>query len=150
MARRRAGSQAGAVQPPSAYGAEITTAGVIPTPAVAYVTRAMAFDAGLVISASHNPFQDNGIKVFGPDGYKLPDATELAIEEEIFRQLAASTAPPQQSTPPVVNEARTLPVIRTDRQTLNFTPGASANCPTPSGFPTRRSAVPAPTDALNV
>ena len=45
-------------------GGEITTAGVIPTPAVAYVTRAMGFDAGLVISASHNPFEDNGIKVF--------------------------------------------------------------------------------------
>src|SRR5687768_8566843 len=46
-----------------AEGAAITTAGVIPTPATAYVTRAMQFDAGLVISASHNPFEDNGIKV---------------------------------------------------------------------------------------
>src|SRR5512138_1221216 len=45
-------------------GASITSAGVIPTPATAYVTRAMGFDAGLVISASHNPFEDNGIKVF--------------------------------------------------------------------------------------
>src|SRR5881227_2520804 len=45
-------------------GAAITSAGVIPTPAIAYVTRAMGFDAGLVISASHNPFRDNGIKVF--------------------------------------------------------------------------------------
>src|SRR5688500_1043935 len=47
-----------------AEGALLTSAGIIPTPAVAYVTRAMGFDAGIVISASHNPFQDNGIKVF--------------------------------------------------------------------------------------
>ncbi len=49
-------------------GAEITSAGVIPTPAVAYITRAMGYDAGLVISASHNPFEDNGIMVFSGRG----------------------------------------------------------------------------------
>src|SRR3954471_7529819 len=54
-----------------AEGAAITTAGVIPTPATAYVTRAMSFDAGLVISASHNPFEDNGIKVFSGRGEKF-------------------------------------------------------------------------------
>ncbi len=69
-------------------GAAVESAGVITTPAVAYLTRTHGFRAGIVISASHNPWQDNGIKVFGPDGYKLPDATELAIEDEIFRQLA--------------------------------------------------------------
>src|SRR5882724_5482504 len=69
-------------------GAEVESAGVITTPAVAYLTRAHGFAAGIVISASHNPWRDNGIKVFGPDGYKLPDATELAIEDEIFRALA--------------------------------------------------------------
>ncbi len=69
-------------------GAAVESAGVITTPAIAYLTRAHGFSAGVVISASHNPWQDNGIKVFGPDGYKLPDATELAIEDEIFRQLA--------------------------------------------------------------
>ena len=52
-------------------GAAITTAGVIPTPAVAYMTRAMGYDAGLVISASHNPFEDNGIKVFSGRGEKF-------------------------------------------------------------------------------
>src|SRR3989337_3835120 len=52
-------------------GAEMTSAGVIPTPAIAYVTRAMGFDAGLVISASHNPFDDNGIKVFSGKGEKV-------------------------------------------------------------------------------
>jgi len=61
-------------------GAEITTAGVIPTPAVAYVTRAMGFDAGLVISASHNPFEDNGIKVFSGKGEKFTETLERAVE----------------------------------------------------------------------
>ena len=61
-------------------GAEITSAGVIPTPAIAYVTRAMAFDAGLVISASHNPFEDNGIKVFSGRGEKFTEALEREVE----------------------------------------------------------------------
>ncbi len=61
-------------------GGEITTAGVIPTPAVAYVTRAMGFDAGLVISASHNPFEDNGIKVFSGKGEKFTEALEREVE----------------------------------------------------------------------
>jgi phosphoglucosamine mutase len=61
-------------------GAEITTAGVIPTPAIAYVARAMGFDAGLVISASHNPFQDNGIKVFSGTGEKFTETLERRVE----------------------------------------------------------------------
>ena len=61
-------------------GAEITSAGVIPTPAIAYVTRAMGFDAGLVISASHNPFEDNGIKVFSGAGEKFTEALEREVE----------------------------------------------------------------------
>jgi len=69
-------------------GASVESAGVITTPAIAFLTRAHGFSAGIVISASHNPWEDNGIKVFGPDGYKLPDVTELAIEDEIFKQLA--------------------------------------------------------------
>ena len=68
-------------------GAEVLNAGVITTPGVAYLTRKHQFAAGVVISASHNPWQDNGIKVFGGDGYKLPDSTEMEIEGEIFRQL---------------------------------------------------------------
>jgi phosphoglucosamine mutase len=70
-----------------AGGAAVESAGVITTPGVACLTARRGFSAGIVISASHNPWQDNGIKLFGPDGYKLPDSTELAIEEEIFRQL---------------------------------------------------------------
>ncbi|HUM05696.1 MAG TPA: phosphoglucosamine mutase [Terriglobales bacterium] len=68
-------------------GVEVRSAGVITTPGVAYLARSQSFDAGVVISASHNPWTDNGIKVFSGDGYKLPDAHELAIEKEIFALL---------------------------------------------------------------
>ncbi len=68
--------------------ASVVNAGVVTTPAIAYLTKKHAFAAGIVISASHNPWQDNGIKVFGIDGYKLPDALELAMEEKIFALLA--------------------------------------------------------------
>ena len=75
-----------------AGGATVESAGVITTPAVAYLAAKHGFSAGIVISASHNPWQDNGIKLFGPDGYKLPDATEMAIEEDIFKRLAVRGA----------------------------------------------------------
>jgi phosphoglucosamine mutase len=68
-------------------GARVENAGVVTTPAIAFLARQHGFSAGVVISASHNPWQDNGIKVFGSDGYKLPDETELRIEAEIFRRL---------------------------------------------------------------
>lgn len=68
-------------------GAETESAGVITTPGIAYLTHTHGFSAGVVISASHNPWQDNGIKIFGPDGYKLPDEIELEIETEIFSHL---------------------------------------------------------------
>jgi phosphoglucosamine mutase len=64
-----------------AMGGTVLLSGPIPTPAVANLTHSMRADAGVVISASHNPFQDNGIKLFGPDGFKLPDPQEAAIEE---------------------------------------------------------------------
>jgi phosphoglucosamine mutase len=64
-------------------GAEVQSAGVIPTPGVAYLTRTLSMDAGVVISASHNPYQDNGIKIFAPSGRKLDDATERRIEADI-------------------------------------------------------------------
>ncbi len=84
-------------------GAEVHNAGVITTPAVAYLARKHGFAAGVVISASHNPWQDNGIKVFGGDGYKLPDATELEIEAEIFRHLKEGADPngKERNAPPV-------------------------------------------------
>jgi phosphoglucosamine mutase len=64
----------------TAVGMDVIQVGPMPTPAVALLTRSMRADLGVMISASHNPFQDNGIKLFGPDGYKLSDADELAIE----------------------------------------------------------------------
>src|ERR1041385_5339781 len=66
-----------------AAGASVSSAGVITTPGVAYLTRARGFDAGIVISASHNPYRDNGIKVFLPSGKKLPDEMEQRIERDI-------------------------------------------------------------------
>ncbi len=64
----------------TAMGGRALLSGPIPTPAVANLTHSMRADAGIVISASHNPFGDNGIKIFGPDGFKLPDAEELELE----------------------------------------------------------------------
>ena len=63
-----------------AMGGSVMLCGPVPTPAVANLTQSMRADAGVVISASHNPYQDNGIKIFGPDGFKLPDAEEQEIE----------------------------------------------------------------------
>ena len=70
-------------------GVEALFAGVITTPGVAYLTRTGDFSAGVMISASHNPFEDNGIKVFARTGYKLPDNEEHEIEEAISRILGA-------------------------------------------------------------
>ena len=63
-------------------------AGLITTPGVAYLTRTRDFVAGVMISASHNPYQDNGIKVFDHSGFKLPDAQELALEQDDLRGYA--------------------------------------------------------------
>ena len=67
----------------AAAGANVLLLGPMPTPAVAYLTRTLYACAGIVISASHNPFEDNGIKFFSADGEKLPDDVEWAIEEEL-------------------------------------------------------------------
>jgi phosphoglucosamine mutase len=69
-------------------GVGFASAGVLTTPGVAYLTRTHGFAAGIVISASHNPWQDNGIKLFGPDGMKLADAIEHEIEAEIFEHIS--------------------------------------------------------------
>lgn len=71
----------------SAAGVNTLLLGPMPTPAIAYLTRTFRAEAGIVISASHNPHYDNGIKFFGPDGMKLPDETELRIEEELGRPM---------------------------------------------------------------
>jgi phosphoglucosamine mutase len=70
------------------------SAGVITTPGVAYLTRSSSFTAGVMISASHNPYRDNGIKVFSHSGYKLPDDEEHLVEQEIFRHAGEAPGPP--------------------------------------------------------
>ena len=89
-------------------GGTVQSAGVITTPGIAFLARKHGFHAGVVISASHNPWQDNGIKVFGHDGYKLPDEQELEIEDEIFRLLADPSFSSQ-------NSAKKLPVRSSHR-----------------------------------
>jgi phosphoglucosamine mutase len=76
----------------AAVGVEVHSAAVITTPGVAYLARSRGLAAGVVISASHNPWTDNGIKVFSGDGFKLTDERELAIEKEIFALLQNSSA----------------------------------------------------------
>jgi phosphoglucosamine mutase len=75
-------------------GMDVTLVGPLPTPAIAMLTRSLRADLGVMISASHNPFEDNGIKLFGPDGYKLSDATEADIETLMESDLSARLAPP--------------------------------------------------------
>jgi phosphoglucosamine mutase len=82
-------------------GAEIESTGIVPTPAVAFLARTHGFHAGVVISASHNPWQDNGIKLFGGDGFKLPDGLELAMEEEILHHAAQNQISDSRSFAPV-------------------------------------------------
>src|SRR5215472_4029614 len=65
-------------------GVDVYLVFVVPTPGIAFLTRSMRADAGIVISASHNPFQDNGIKFFSSEGFKLDDAVEQEIEQLVF------------------------------------------------------------------
>ena len=74
-------------------GVNVQLVGPLPTPGIAFITTSMRADAGVVISASHNPFQDNGIKIFSADGYKLPDELEADIEDLIFSQKMAALRP---------------------------------------------------------
>src|SRR5512135_1352064 len=75
-----------------AAGIDVYLAGPIPTPAVAYLTRALRLQAGVVISASHNPFEDNGIKFFSGSGTKLPDEVEIAIEAELDNEMRTNSS----------------------------------------------------------
>src|SRR5215475_248216 len=87
---------------------EVESAGVITTPGIAYLAHTQGFSAGVVVSASHNPWQDNGIKVFGGDGFKLADRTELEIETEIFALLSSQATGSQRepSSKSLPGEAR--------------------------------------------
>jgi len=95
-----------------AAGAAVESAGVLTTPAIAFLARKHGFSAGVVISASHNPWQDNGIKIFAHDGYKLPDEVELGIEDEIARVLATNSSVPDDPALPEVNESFRADYIR--------------------------------------
>src|SRR5690348_270263 len=75
-------------------GMNVMLVGPMPTPAVAFLTRSLRADLGVMISASHNPFYDNGIKLFGPDGFKLSDELEAEIEGLIAAESADGLAPP--------------------------------------------------------
>jgi phosphoglucosamine mutase len=78
----------------TSVGMDVLLTGPMPTPAVAMLTRSMRADLGVMISASHNPFDDNGIKLFGPDGYKLSDEIELQIEQLIDGDMSKRLAKP--------------------------------------------------------
>src|SRR5271157_3967050 len=84
-----------------AMGMDVTLVGPIPTPGVAYLTRALRLDAGIVISASHNPFHDNGIKIFSSEGFKLSDE----IEHKIERLIEDDTFPARRSSGDKIGKA---------------------------------------------
>ena len=83
----------------TSVGVDVMILGPIPTPAVAMLTRSMRCDLGVMISASHNPYADNGIKLFGPDGFKLSDAVESEIEELIDSDLSNRLASSDDARP---------------------------------------------------
>ncbi|MFM5953386.1 MAG: phosphoglucosamine mutase [Novosphingobium sp.] len=76
----------------TSVGMDVVLTGPLPTPAIALLTRELRADVGVMISASHNPYEDNGIKLFGPDGFKLSDEDELAIEAMLAQDLALAPA----------------------------------------------------------
>jgi len=78
----------------TSMGVDVILVGPLPTPGIAFITRSLRADAGVVISASHNSFEDNGIKFFSGDGYKLPDETEAEIEDMIFSGRIDQIRPP--------------------------------------------------------
>src|SRR5205809_3013346 len=85
----------------TSVGMDVLLLGPMPTPAVAMLTRSMRADLGVMISASHNPFADNGIKLFGPDGYKLGDDAERAIEKRLEQA-------PELAKPEMIGRARRI------------------------------------------
>src|SRR3989440_5409223 len=87
-------------------GMDVVLVGPLPTPAVAMLTRSLRADLGVVISASHNPYHDNGIKLFGPDGYKLSDEIEAAIEAQGARGIGALVGPDRLGRAKRLDDAR--------------------------------------------
>src|ERR1051325_8127070 len=87
----------------TSVGMDVLLLGPMPTPAVAMLTRSMRADLGVMISASHNPYEDNGIKLFGPDGFKLSDAVETQIEALVHMPSGVELA-----APPAIGRAKRL------------------------------------------
>ena len=89
----------------TSVGMDVFLVGPVPTPAVGMLARSMRADLGVMISASHNPFEDNGIKFFGPDGFKLSDAAEEEIEALLDGEPAARRARRASAAPPASTTA---------------------------------------------
>ena len=107
-------------------GVAVGTPGVLTTPGLAYLTAAEQFTAGVMVSASHNPYQDNGLKVFGSDGFKLPDRDELQVEQQILAALRNGRGPQPYREPLPPNRALGQPYLEFLRQR------ASGILPTPA------------------
>ena len=90
----------------TSMGIHIDFVGVLPTPGVSYLTRHLNADAGIMISASHNPVQDNGIKIFSQNGYKLPDSVEEELESFLITFHQLSNVPGQYSIQPNINKLK--------------------------------------------
>ena len=102
---------------------DVVQLGPIPTPAVAMLVRSLRADLGVMISASHNPYQDNGIKLFGPDGYKLSDDVEEKIEAHVSGDIDALLAEPDR-----LGQAKRIDGAN-DR--ISNTPSARSTAPSP-------------------
>ncbi|MEW6619008.1 MAG: phosphoglucosamine mutase [bacterium] len=103
--------EAGLIAGITSAGGDVLKVGILPTPAIAYLTKSLSACAGIVISASHNPFQDNGIKFFGPDGLKLKDEIENEIENALSEDF---------NYPPAENIGRVIEIKDANIQYLNF------------------------------
>ena len=96
----------------TSVGMDVLLTGPIPTPAVGMLARSMRADLGVMISASHNPYDDNGIKLFGPDGFKLSDKVESEIEELLDSDLEQATRQERRSRPRQAHRRRAGPLHR--------------------------------------
>ena len=96
----------------TSVGMDVLQLGPMPTPAVAMLTRSMRADLGVMISASHNPFDDNGIKLFGPDGYKLSDEVEHQIEGSDRRRHDQAAGQEPRARPRQAHRRRARPLHR--------------------------------------
>ena len=112
----------------TSVGMDVLLTGPMPTPAVAMLTRSMRADLGVMISASHNPYDDNGIKLFGPDGYKLSDEIELKIETLIDGDIDQAAREVRRSRPRQAHRRRAGPLHRIRQAHVAAQPVARRAC----------------------